>query len=101
MGAQFGVIAACGRSPPPPLDSARLEVHNPSFPSPLVDFWSPLTSKGISVILHSKGNFVIPNFVGILVIAIIEDKLVIYDPEVELVNYDFRDILIILNSRSF
>ena len=43
----------------------------------------------------------IPNFVGILVITIIEDKLAIYDPEVELVNYDFRGILIILNSRAF
>ena len=38
---------------------------------------------------------------GILVIAEIEDKLLIYGFEVKLVNYDFRGILIILNSRAF
>ena len=36
---------------------------------------SSLTGKGILVISQSKGNFVISDFVGILVIAEIEDKV--------------------------
>ena len=53
----------------------RSELSDLSFPSPSDEFWWPLTGKGISVISQSKGNFVISDFVGILVIAEIEDKV--------------------------
>ena len=47
--ARSGAITTRERSPPPPLDLARSEVSNSSFPSPSVEIRSPLVGMGISV----------------------------------------------------
>ena len=55
--ARSGTITTCERSPPPPLDSARPEVSNLSFPSPSVEIRSPLVGMGILVMftwMHLK-----------------------------------------------
>ena len=49
LGAQSGAITTRERSPPPPLDSARPEVSNSSFPLPSVEIQTPLVGMGISV----------------------------------------------------
>ena len=74
MGAQSEAITVHGRSPPPPLDLAWLELLVLSIPSPSVEFRLPLTDKSFSIISQSKGNFVILDFVD-LIIAEIEDKV--------------------------
>ncbi|KAH9678693.1 polycomb group protein EMBRYONIC FLOWER 2 [Citrus sinensis] len=48
LGARSGAITTRERSPPPPLDSARPEVSNSSFPSPSVEIRSLLVGMGIS-----------------------------------------------------
>ncbi|KAK9180887.1 hypothetical protein WN944_024023 [Citrus x changshan-huyou] len=70
---------------------SRLRIHG---------FGSSIQSnRRVWEVTTTTGNFVIPNFVGILVIAMIEDKLVIYDPEVELAD-DIDTHLLLEEARS-